>query len=335
MSCVTPVPETPSPPPPSPTYSNPLRLSSSPALRPPLARLSLSSELRPSLSPQRRYQSPTRARIIRRSQRLFGHQRSKSLPNVRTNEFAMTKACTTNQTHLVPSGPTAPSEQEILGYYLGLDSQPRLVARTSTEPWRHRSDQGQILYKTLDYIGKHPIIALWNHSAGPLRHRTLQVIDRLKWTAVNILRLGYERLINDPNVPLGPVTMLISVKHESTSWSLGLSIALDCREILQQHGVFDIHVEVKESLTTRTALQAHAPSTAPRLSSPSQCLLPRSNKDTILLTESLGVSMASLQSPDVEGTKGLYLRHRDTGATILLTCRHMVFDKSENVDYRH
>lgn len=235
------------------------------------------------------------------------------------------------------SGPTAPGEEESQLYYAGLPSRPTLVARTSTEPWRHRTDGGWPVYKTLEPVGQHPIVSLWNQSSGPLRYRILGAIDALQWTAVDILRLGYERNTNNSDVPLdNPVTLLVSVEPGSTSWSIGLSVALECRHVLGEFEIFDIEVEIKESIATPAALPGRAPSIAPKLTSPTISIGIDLNSQAVLLTESLGVSMASLQNPFTEGTKGIYLRMLNSNRILLLTCRHMVFDKSvENADYHH
>ncbi|UPK92615.1 hypothetical protein LCI18_003550 [Fusarium solani-melongenae] len=55
-----------------------------------------------------------------------------------------------------------------------------------------------------------------------------------------------------------------------------------------------------------------------------------------LFSDYLGLSIAPFNQPTHEGTKGLYLRRRDTGAILLLTCRRVVFgDGVPNNEYRH
>lgn len=235
MSCHTPIPITPSPPPPSPTPSTSSRSPFSTKPRRFIANPSAQHE--PPTSRRRQHRSPNRARIVRRSQGLFGHSRSRSLPAVRTEDFIMTEpARQPDPALLVSSGLTAPSEEEAQLYYIGLPSEPRLIARTSTEPWVRRSNRGWTLYKSLEPVGKHSIVMLWNQSLGSLRRRILQAISMLQWTAVDILRLRYEPVTNNQDVPLdNPVTMLVSVEPGSTSWSLGVSAALECRFILQQY----------------------------------------------------------------------------------------------------
>lgn len=278
--------------------------------------------------------SPGAACVAHGFWRFDNHLRSKSLPLDWTDEPIMAESFHPSDRAL--SHP--PSSEEICRYYNGLPSNPKLVARTSIEPWKINYVQSYQVLKTLDPVGKHPIVPLWNDSQGPLRQSILEAVDHVQWTALDFLRLGYERIEDDSGILLqNPVTLLVSVEPTSTSWSVGLSLALKCRDILRQHFIHDIEVEVKESVITRTASLSHAPVTALKLSSTTVYeSLPESSRWAAFLSESLGVSVASLQTPFREGTKGLYLRRRDTQSILLLTCRHMVFDKSdENETYQH
>ncbi|KAK7424108.1 hypothetical protein QQX98_000718 [Neonectria punicea] len=55
-----------------------------------------------------------------------------------------------------------------------------------------------------------------------------------------------------------------------------------------------------------------------------------------LFSEYLGHCIAPFDQARHEGTKGLYLRRRDTGQVLALTCRHVVFDdKTPNEDYAY
>ncbi|KAJ4168831.1 hypothetical protein NW754_010761 [Fusarium falciforme] len=79
-----------------------------------------------------------------------------------------------------------------------------------------------------------------------------------------------------------------------------------------------------------------APETAPKLISK----VPGTKSDDIetnaLFSDYLGLSIAPFNQPNHEGTKGLYLRRRDTGVILLLTCRRVVFgDGVPNNEYRH
>lgn len=156
--------------------------------------------------------------------------------------------------------PSQPSDEEVRCYYIGLPGKPRLVARSSTEPWRHQiSYGGWNIGKTLDPVNQHPIVALWNDSAGPLRQEFLEALDLngIRWVAVDILRLGYQRVIGTlDEMPLNPVTALVSVEPNTTTRAAGIDAVLKCRGILLRHGIHDVEVEMKESQISRCNLEA-------------------------------------------------------------------------------
>ncbi|KAF4440987.1 hypothetical protein FACUT_3016 [Fusarium acutatum] len=59
-------------------------------------------------------------------------------------------------------------------------------------------------------------------------------------------------------------------------------------------------------------------------------------RDSIQLSEFLGTKIASCRNPTHEGTKGLYLRIRNTETAVALTCRHVVVGpEEENIDFFH
>lgn len=59
-------------------------------------------------------------------------------------------------------------------------------------------------------------------------------------------------------------------------------------------------------------------------------------RDSIQLSEFLGTKIASSRNPTREGTKGLYLRIRNTETVVALTCRHVIFGpEEENIDVYH
>ncbi|KAH7194347.1 hypothetical protein DER44DRAFT_815073 [Fusarium oxysporum] len=58
-----------------------------------------------------------------------------------------------------------------------------------------------------------------------------------------------------------------------------------------------------------------------------------SGRHNIQLSEFQETKIASSQFPTPEGTKGLYLRVRNTETVVALTCRHVIFGhEEENVD---
>ncbi|KAF5653241.1 hypothetical protein F25303_2531 [Fusarium sp. NRRL 25303] len=121
------------------------------------------------------------------------------------------------------------------GYYYGLRSHPKLVARSDIEdkPWIS-------LGALVMMAGRD----LWTGTIAELRD--------LNWTAINILRLGYARRLNTLNEPddMFP-KLLISVQPESTSWQSGYTATLQCRQVLREHGINDVEVEMMEAWVSR------------------------------------------------------------------------------------
>lgn len=188
--------------------------------------------------------------------------------------------------------------------------------------------------KSLGPVGRHPIVDLWNDSAGSLRQTILEALESVPWVAIDILRIGYNGNRESEEKFDQPITLLISVVPESTQWSQGHPVVMRCRTILQQHGIYDIHCEMKESRVSWSAASPPvAPSTAlPLLSLP----LAHPYETPASLSESLGTSMSAFDIPTRSGTKCLYLRERVTGRMLALTCRHVIFeDAAPNVEYRY
>lgn len=79
-----------------------------------------------------------------------------------------------------------------------------------------------------------------------------------------------------------------------------------------------------------------APDTAPKLISRIPGTTAEDIENNAIFSDYLGLSIAPFDQPTHEGTKGVYLRGRDNGAILLLTCRRVVFgDGVPNKEYRH
>lgn len=216
---------------------------------------------------------------------------------------------------------TEPSKEEQLGYFFGLGSCPKLVARTSTDRWQQRCDGGVTLGKKLSSPGnKHPII-MWNDSDGSLRQDIMKALGASYWTAVDILRVGYE---DSPKYgpQEQPITMLLSVTPGSTRWIDGQFIVDKCREILQQHNITDVHCEMMES----RVISANS----------SDVPMPIGHNLYTRKSHLIGLSIGPSWGARY-GTKGLYLRQRGDSKIFALVCRHVVFsdDEDSETDYQH
>ncbi|KAH7171509.1 hypothetical protein EDB81DRAFT_837954 [Dactylonectria macrodidyma] len=221
---------------------------------------------------------------------------------------------------------TAPTAEERDGYYYGLPSRPKLVARSSTDVWSHQHD-GWSIGKNFGPVGHHAIAKPWNDSTSSLRRAIVQALEGIDWSTIDILRIGYERTHGFTGEEFAqPVTLLISVQKDSTTWAQGLPVVMRCREILQLHGIPDVHCEMRESHFIRGASSpGQAPASAPRLVG-GQVDFPTETRG--LWSEYPGLSIAAYGHPEREGTKCLYLRLKDSGKIVALTCRHVIFEAS-------
>ncbi|KAF5610120.1 uncharacterized protein FSUBG_3352 [Fusarium subglutinans] len=234
---------------------------------------------------------------------------------------------------------TPPSREESRSYYRGLPGIPRLVARSTTTPWDGPFSEFDEYGRILDPVEKHAVVTLWNDSTGPLRHEILEAVADIDWNAIDILRCSSTHFKDRDLVR--PVILFVSVEPKSTTWLNGRAVALKCRDILREHGINDVEVEIKESRITQCCSSDQdqiesEPSTA-KLSPHIPTLQEEGHRrDSIQVSEFLGTKVAPSRDPSREGTKGLYLRIRNTETVVALTCRHVVVEpEEENIDVCH
>ncbi|RKL01052.1 hypothetical protein BFJ71_g5295 [Fusarium oxysporum] len=119
----------------------------------------------------------------------------------------------------------------------------------------------------------------------------------------------------------------------------GRAVALKYRDVLREHGIHDLEVEIKESRITQCCSSDQDQTESDRSTAKLEPRIPTHEEESfgrhnIRLSEFLGIKIASSQFPTREGTKGLYLRVRNTETVVALTCRHVVFgQEEENVDF--
>ncbi|CCF42487.1 hypothetical protein CH063_12468 [Colletotrichum higginsianum] len=216
--------------------------------------------------------------------------------------------------------PRPPTEHECEWFYNGLPSRPKLVARSSLTPFRFGIDGRSSDLKTLTVVGDHAIVDKWNDEHSPLRNQILGILrlQKVDWHAMDVLRIGYT---GDEM----PVIVSISVAKNTLSCEVGNQVAWDCRNALLEHGLYDVHCEVKES---NLLTLASAPAV---LRQDSHQIPPYYYSYMYQLSDQLGTSIASLDQPRREGTKGIYLRRTggDPAEIFALTCRHVCYDESE------
>ncbi|KAL7951501.1 hypothetical protein V8C42DRAFT_304258 [Trichoderma barbatum] len=250
---------------------------------------------------------------------------------------------------------TVPSEEEALLYYYGLPSNPRLIARSSIQPWVNPQRPESTTFtgrvnqypRILQPVGRHSSLhELWNDGSSSLRIQILQAIGGVNWTAVDILRVG----INGEFT----ITLMIAIIPGTLSWNDGYPITLHCKRIFQSHDIFGVECEIRESVVNfradttpeSTANAEELPDTdttgntievARSIKMPAAFQLssePIPEQDCLAeyfaeLSDCLGTKIATQQMDYLAGTKGLYLSLEPSSPTakpklLALTCRHVV-----------
>ncbi|SPQ24374.1 48fe3794-8a3f-4231-9560-e9d9663a37f0 [Thermothielavioides terrestris] len=167
--------------------------------------------------------------------------------------------------HHIGSAPNPPSEEEREFYYLGLDYDARLLARTSSLslPWSFRhwpwdEQNWQPQGKRFFHLGGHPIAAAW---PAALKAAVVAVLNERNFspTFVEPVRIGFasspgpagRRRRGDAFAPPSPtssaVVLLVGVAPLSLSWREGMDMARCCRRVLERAGIGDVEVEVQET----------------------------------------------------------------------------------------
>lgn len=215
-----------------------------------------------------------------------------------------------------------PTQQERDLYYHGIPSRPKLVARSSPEPWvLVQSEWSGPRRKAMYAVGDHPIVAIWNDDASTsLRAQVIDLLSKrdVNWHAIDVLRIGYREAPND-----APVVVFISVERDSLTWERGHAVAVQCRLLLLQYELSDVHCEIKESRLVY-------------LRSPKVMQLP--NQTAMygdirsLLCDVVGNTIGAQDTPTKEGTSCIYLRDTGTNSVFALTCRHVCFGPTETAE---
>ena len=95
-----------------------------------------------------------------------------------------------------PSPLSSLSEMEATQYYAGIPSSPRLLARTSSTPWRQR--KGPEAYRRIKQLGTvtgHRLnnVTVWEKNVAPRVHACLDELG-IKWTSTDVVRIGEVRV---------------------------------------------------------------------------------------------------------------------------------------------
>ena len=122
--------------------------------------------------------------------------------------------------------PSPLSETEVMFYYAGLPSGPKLVARTGTTPWKAPDcPEAYRKIKELHPIGNHALKGVWEDNLAIKLHALLDSM-KVKWTSTDVVR------IRNTEESFAPVILWIGVMPRPLSGDDGAVVASKCREIL-------------------------------------------------------------------------------------------------------
>jgi len=146
--------------------------------------------------------------------------------------------------------PSPPSEMEAK-YYYGVPQRPsssplRMIARSSTTPWEMPADPKDSR-KGLRPVGNHVLNEAWEGLA-PKIFDVLRSMN-VRWTSIDIVRIGNDDQFRNRTAP---VVVWIGIKPDSLSGHDGVKAVFKCKEILLEHNIDDVDVEIRETIVWGT-----------------------------------------------------------------------------------
>ena len=197
---------------------------------------------------------------------------------------------------------TGSSEPETSQYFYGLAGLPKLIARSSLDPYVPRVESAFPIKKSLFNIGPNPFINIYEQT--PLRKLILDALINISWYKIDFVRLGYSRIARE-----NPVVILITVKR-GTPHVMGQEAVDICRKACMQYKQ-DIHTEMKDGDRFSDYATKDGVTSMPR--------------KIALLGESLGPRLSG--TTQASGTLGLYITVEEKTRKLrcAVTCHHVVF----------
>ena len=206
-------------------------------------------------------------------------------------------------------------------YYAGLPSAPILIARSSTRNWEgliHRGTFSRYRQRRLDPVGDHPFVEIWEDNFAFKIHALLDR-NQVEWTSTDVVRIGF---VDDDQSTAGPVVLWIGIKPQTLSLREGTLLVSECKNLLEEHGVSDVEVEIRESVVVRNAGPQFSPT-------PKYCSVDSRSDPKIHepLRATLGLPISTPAQPDVVGTGGFYITDGENlDKLFLVTARHVVIN---------
>ena len=160
-----------------------------------------------------------------------------------------------------------------------------------------------------------------------IRSKVVGLLDQrnIKLSSVDLARFRWEKQNADvgSEIITTPVTIWVGALPNTLTGEVAFQSSNDILHYLKGHGISDIDVAYRESVVR--------PLTGPELFAPVSDLHPL--KDVIdPVTTALGLPIAGLKTPHMQGTLGFYFRVDK--ALYGVTARHVLFPEEEGNDSR-
>ena len=214
---------------------------------------------------------------------------------------------------LIPTAPYVPSPMERRHFYYGIYSRPALVARSSYDLWVIPTGaEAYMVPKECKPAGISSLKNVWEDTLGRAMGEYLQDMG-VQVTSLDPIRIGKAGDVSPPLI------IWIGVISGSLAPDAGIKVAIRCKTMLEENSINDVHVEIRESQVTRSAKMYRPVST----SNPTA-------KAREPFSTSLGISICTEHTPDIEGTAGFFFSAPQyPGKLFLLTARHVLFHPDE------
>ncbi|KAH8831567.1 hypothetical protein DL96DRAFT_1552860 [Flagelloscypha sp. PMI_526] len=212
-------------------------------------------------------------------------------------------------------------------FFNGLASSPKLIYRTGA-PWSlPNGPEAYTPRKSLVPVFRHPIRDVWKQT---LSQELVDLLDARKilFTTIDVVHFEESDSAATADKPgfLSPVTIWIGVLIDSTTTTVAHEATEDILGLLTKYDIHDIDVSFRESIYVCGA--------GPTLLSPDDDVFHLEIISPI--THTLGLSIASMARPNIEGTMALYLAEGgESGRLLGLTCRHVVLPDEPNTPFLH
>jgi len=202
------------------------------------------------------------------------------------------------------------SEQEKTYYYYGLvrDSTPRLIARSSRDPFRYQTHdftQGWPSktpapeHKGISTIGPHRIVEIYDEK---LRSKVLDILQEINWQCIDIVRIGY------PDEGAGKPIILVTGEEADIDPSQAQKAVDEIHLLMVENDLSDVHAEFKTGHYGDLHYYSGGLNIFPT---------------ALNVTPLLGAGIGNEGAMSATGSICLYLTIR--GLPYALTCRHVVW----------